>query len=509
MAETDTRPRTHKTSKGANYIAPFATPKLIPDPPDPPSAAVVAKCREIERQNRAAAFKRDNPYKSTIHPARPSAPPPVMRTERVESVAWFWSYANGMAKGYTLYRAAFGPITLLTVDERVTAALPRPITSKADTVKVDWLVGWHLNARGEAELDSIQDMSKERSEMGQPAVTETTSELDEAFPRHANNQPVDQPGDAAPADNPQDEQTSGDQRWSGSWWASARNVVKAEAGIDDADQDAFIHASFSVQSMKDVPGDVTANSALAYIKRHAKMSKDGQFKPDLDKYRKAKRASGPVDAEPQETKPVSEQPEVKPQDTPGTNEKADPRPDPAPNGVIPNALPEAPFSANFHLFHKTGVNIQFTVRADTVSEGVKRVDATVDHLLKNGYTVDRPGLLAPQSAPTNGSASPTTPASSNDDSGKAACYLVKVGRTFKNDKDQLSFECAGFDDPLKYSAKDAAAFIKIASGLRKADGSPITGADLVQGAKIAVSGKVNWKKSDDGKYTNVLGTEAA
>jgi hypothetical protein len=75
------------------------------------------------------------------------------------------------------------------------------------------------------------------------------------------------------------------------------------------------------------------------------------------------------------------------------------------------SLPEAPFSANFRLVDPHGIDIQFTIRAETVNDGVKRTNAAIDHLLANGYAANRqtpqlPPNVTPMPQPVSGTLPP-------------------------------------------------------------------------------------------------------
>lgn len=165
-----------------------------------------------------------------------------------------------------------------------------------------------------------------------------------------------------------------------------------------------------------------------------------------------------------------------------------------------------PFSSKFHMLNQKGVSVEFTISALAASDIVTRTETMIDALLAKGWTTTRTDSI--QAMPVDVPALATTPVTTGADSGTSECFMIAVGKSFKGDKDQIVFTLNGVDD-AKYSSKEQSALIKIVSGLRKPDGSAIAAGDLVNGVKLPVRGLVDWKKSDDGKWINVLGTRAA
>ncbi len=346
------------------------------------------------------------------------------------------------------------------------------------TITYQWQRGAGARA-GRRKLIAICE--KERSEMGQPTV-EATSELDAAFPRDENNQPVD--------DAPAKPTYKGHTAVPDEAIHAIPNHVKRELELSTNEQGKHIRACFGMSVVEYVQKfgvEKAWDATLEYVAEH----KSGET---ADNATESTPAAIPI----QGTASDAPSAPAKAQET--ANET--PTDKPAVSGMS-----EAGFSMNFFWVDEDGEEAQFTMREATWQAGLDAVPQFKARLRAMGY-MPKAEWLRKQGGQPAAAQQASAPAA-NADSGKAACVLVKVGRTFKNDKDQLTFECAGFEDPLKYSAKDTAAFLKITAGLRKADGSPITAADLTQGAKLAVSGKVLWKKSEDGKYNNVMGTEAA
>jgi hypothetical protein len=166
-------------------------------------------------------------------------------------------------------------------------------------------------------------------------------------------------------------------------------------------------------------------------------------------------------------------------------------------------LPEAPFSANFHLRNKRGVRIQYTIRAQTVQDGTERVDALIDILLeKRGFALDE--LPA-----TRATASSGTPAPASAESGSSLCALIKVGKSYSGNKAQLQFECDGFNEPLRYTRDNLA---QILANAKQMNGNPFTSNDLTDGRKFGGEWMVDWQKApgSDGKnHINVIAVRNA
>lgn len=171
--------------------------------------------------------------------------------------------------------------------------------------------------------------------------------------------------------------------------------------------------------------------------------------------------------------------------------KSEPQPTP-----VSSALPEAPFSANFHMFNRLGVNVQFTIRSATVNDGVKRVDLTIAVLLENGYTVDRPGIAAP-----SGSAAP---APQNADKGTSPCVLIKCVKSYQAGKPQLEFEVDGFEKPFRFTQEKWEQLTKVLKA--HTNGREFTAADMAEGKKYAGNWVLDWEKKtkDDKTFWNVL-----
>lgn len=446
--------------------------------------------------------------KPTIHAAVPSRMEPRIRSDHVTSVRWLWSHVWGEAKGYQLFKATPGPI-LTALTPLVTERLPRGLIGQSDSVAVDWLVSWRYE-------NGAQVIIKVEVNVGQPTVVANpaSDKLSEVFPRDADNQPL------------QDKSVEGDALLVLPWGDDShlRDVffgryekeVWSKRACPRDRAEAFrkevLVREYGRESLKGFNGDV--DELLAKLAE--RVEKDYPLAMALFDEKASSRPAAASNAQSEPTPPVepnvgqtlppSDYAKGK-QSTPGNglglgglvqgNQAVADKPLTAP-------LPESPivvYPKSDGNVHYKGVKFSVTLRlGGSIAMALPYMEDFVQAHQVGLIEIAPNCLVAPaQSAPQ--------PIAS--DSGKAACLMVKVGRTFKNDKDQLSFECSGFEDPLKYSAKETGAFLKITSGLRKADGSPITAADLAQGAKLAVGGKVLWKKSEDGKYINVIGTEAA
>jgi hypothetical protein len=168
-------------------------------------------------------------------------------------------------------------------------------------------------------------------------------------------------------------------------------------------------------------------------------------------------------------------------------------------------LPESPFSANFKLLDAHGVDVQFTIRAGRVSDGVKRVNQAIEFLLDNGYTVPATHQSAPASNGTSRSKSESDrPTSSNR--GESDCALIKVGTSFQGGKPQLQFEVDGFEHTVNFTKDTKEKLVSILKDVTNPKTKrPFTVADLADGAKFGGSFIVAWSKNEkDGKtYNNV------
>ena len=179
----------------------------------------------------------------------------------------------------------------------------------------------------------------------------------------------------------------------------------------------------------------------------------------------------------------------------------------APKASSATTLPEAPFSANFKLIHKSGVEVQFTIRAESGAVGLPQVDKAIDHLLNNGYSATR--AMGNNNAPAGATQQSASPAQS--DRGQSPCIMVKVGKSFTGNKPQLEFEVDGFENPLRYTSDNPGKLAAMLNRIRKPDGSEFTANDLTDGRKFVGNWRIAWEKKqkDDKTYTNVLSIEPA
>jgi hypothetical protein len=161
-------------------------------------------------------------------------------------------------------------------------------------------------------------------------------------------------------------------------------------------------------------------------------------------------------------------------------------------------LPESPFSANFKLIDKHGIEVQFTIRAESGAAGVPKVDAAIEYLLAHEYTTNRP-------APAHNGNGASVPAQDSA-GGLATCVLISVGESYEGHKPQLNFECDGFDKPLRFT-KATDSMVNLLKNVRKIDGTPFSSADLTNGRKFAGQWLVKWSQND--KYKNVESVSAA
>jgi hypothetical protein len=167
---------------------------------------------------------------------------------------------------------------------------------------------------------------------------------------------------------------------------------------------------------------------------------------------------------------------------------------------LPSPLPEAPFSANFRLFHKTGVDVQFTVRADTVNEGVKRVDATIEHLLNSGYSAERPHAPATAAAPTTANMQvlpPPTVAVSTAPIATAGGTVraVEVKKIQDEGKTKIQFfDSVGADSP--------AITIRTESDFQKLKATGLAVDQLVVGSRYAWPVDIDWTPGKNNPKTN-------
>ena len=166
-------------------------------------------------------------------------------------------------------------------------------------------------------------------------------------------------------------------------------------------------------------------------------------------------------------------------------------------------LPEAPFSANFKLVHKSGVEIQFTIRAASGAEGIPQIDKAIDYLLSSGYTTRQ---QAAQSLPPNATPIGDAPSAQQNNSGKSPCMMIKVARSFTGNKPQLEFEVDGFENPIRFTSDNPGKLAAALKGIRKPDGSEFTAADMTDGRKFGGNWMLSWEKKqkDDKTYTNFV-----
>ena len=171
-------------------------------------------------------------------------------------------------------------------------------------------------------------------------------------------------------------------------------------------------------------------------------------------------------------------------------------------------LPEAPFSANFKLTHKTGVEIQFTIRASSGAEGMPQIEKAITYLLENGYTTRQ---QAAQQLPPNATPIGNAPSAHSNDNGTAVCMMIKLARSFTGNKPQLEFEVDGFENPIRYTSDNPGKLAAALKGIRKPDGSEFTAADMTDGRKFVGNWLLTWEKKqkDDKTYTNFVSIAAA
>lgn len=229
------------------------------------------------------------------------------------------------------------------------------------------------------------------------ADTKANSELNEWFPRDEDNQSSDGPFTA---------QAIADREWK-SLWPRLYTLYDAYVTPVGRDRQEYIHDLLDVKSLNDLPADVSDNQIVLNLKAA------------LDARHQLKVNQPEISAK--TTPKDSEVPAMQNERTSDTTEAKQ------------TALPEAPFSANFKLISKHGIDVQFTVRAETVNEGVKRVDVTIEKLLEAGWTTQRQPSAAPmQNAQTGGASAPVP--QSNGNKPVLTEQIVKIEREFDKDK---------------------------------------------------------------------------
>lgn len=169
----------------------------------------------------------------------------------------------------------------------------------------------------------------------------------------------------------------------------------------------------------------------------------------------------------------------------------------APTAEPSNDTPlyEAPFSSTFKMIDTHGIEVSTTIRAANETIGDAAVERAIENKLKRGYTANRQptgNAGAPAQSPVTSAA--------NSTSGVASCVLISVGLSYEGSKPQLSFDCDGWDKPLRFT-QGPDKMARLLQGIRKPDGTPFTPADLTNGRKFAGQWNVSWSKP--GQYYNV------
>lgn len=432
------------TSEPLNWIPPFAVPvkrpfwgptpegeKWLAEHPEEakkaegyvPTTLIPFSPATISRMKTEYGYEapKDEPMQTVTNstPARHMdtkqgyPPSDEVNVDHIISVGWWWDNAHGRHDGYSLYLSTGGAPQVFPEHEyRIVEALPVPLTEgQQSRVPVGWRVEWS-HKQG---IISITDWQEDEAV---ESIKETSTQaLKNAAERKKAKAAADAK-DGAPRSESEWEtfdKPAPNQHWikdeptKRHFWAQVHSAFNKWQAPQKG-REEFAHSVLGVVHTEEYTG--TEDEALALIRA------------EVDK----------VYGKPEEKPAVSELPQVKVQDAPPTNEKATPQSEPLPAGVVASELPEAPFSANFFLYHKKGVHVQFTVRTDTVSEGIRRVDMTIDHLMANGYTVDKPGQVTATSAPTVSVPSvpqtgvPTVPQSNGaaqDSGGIVRCVEVK------------------------------------------------------------------------------------
>jgi hypothetical protein len=296
---------------------------------------------------------------------------------------------------------------------------------------------------------------------------------------------VDQPTDETPDELTAPVETPS-ENW-GPWWASMRNAAH---DLDITELHAYVHKFFDdVASVKDT--GKSQNDMLIEFGKHCSMVRSG----------KAELLIKPKTAEIEaETTPAAigvQDMQSEAPSAPNTPEKT----------VSSTSLPEAPFSANFKLLHSSGVEVQFTIRAASGSEGLPQVNNSISYLLEHGYSITR---ATNHNVAAQGAAQQTAPAT-NEMSGKSPCVIVKVGKAHSNGKPQLEFEVDGFDKPIRYTSDNSGKLAAMLSKIRKPDGSEFTANDMTEGRKFVGNWMLKWEKKENNgtTYTNAIALEPA
>lgn len=164
----------------------------------------------------------------------------------------------------------------------------------------------------------------------------------------------------------------------------------------------------------------------------------------------------------------------------------------------------APHEVSFSMFTATGIQMSYTIRADSSDELAKRVEDQYRACDKRGYKA-MPTPIEAKSTP----ATHTTSSTANSaDSGTAECTNIKVAQTFKEPKKPLlELTCDGFEHPLKITGKTVADQVKALSGIRTIKGQPFVESDFVLGKTHGGLWLVDWKK--EGQYHNVIAIRPA
>jgi hypothetical protein len=187
---------------------------------------------------------------------------------------------------------------------------------------------------------------------------------------------------------------------------------------------------------------------------------------------------------------------------------------PAPVAVL--TLEEVPstdqFSANFYLLAPNGASVQITLRgapsARQIHHGFNSLMLALDEGHRRKFQPKESGKpsAAVPPVPTGSAVPPPPPVAppvpAAPLTGEAQCTAITVGNGYKSQKLQLQFACVGFEKALTYtkSPNDMAALIAPLGFVPE---------HIVAGQTYPVNCKVAWKKSPDGKYTDVVSVKPA
>lgn len=163
---------------------------------------------------------------------------------------------------------------------------------------------------------------------------------------------------------------------------------------------------------------------------------------------------------------------------------------------------------SFSMFTATGIEMRYTLRAETADDLAKMVEDQYAVCAKRGYKAVPTSVEAKSAQMSATPSTASTPANAGDTQ-TAKCVLIKPSQGFNPPHNPLlEFTVQGLDKPIKITKKIVDQ-VKALANIRKLDGSLFVEADLQIGELHAGMWLVEYKKSPDGVYNNFVSIRSA